>query len=158
VRWLLLIVLGWLWLGLAQPLQAAKIDPFVKRYLQVAQPVELPYDASGQLRSFDAEQISAGKHLFETNCLNCHVAGETLPDPRITLSLQDLSQATPPRDTISGLVAYLRQPMTYDGSEPTLSCREIPEDWLSQAQVENLAAFLLRTAQKAPGWGTGALN
>jgi len=43
--------------------------------------------------------------------------------------------------------------MTYDGSEETFWCRQVPESWMSQEQVEKLAAFVLRAAQKAPGWG-----
>jgi photosystem II cytochrome c550 len=44
--------------------------------------------------------------------------------------------------------------MTYDGSEETYWCRGVPEGSMSQEKVENLAAFILTAAQKAPGWGT----
>lgn len=44
--------------------------------------------------------------------------------------------------------------MTYDGSQESFWCREVPESWMPQEQVENLAAFVLTAAQKAPGWGT----
>jgi photosystem II cytochrome c550 len=50
-------------------------------------------------------------------------------------------------------VAYLRLPMSYDGSEEAYGCRQISEKWLAQPQIENLSAFVLRAAQKAPGWG-----
>jgi len=43
--------------------------------------------------------------------------------------------------------------MTYDGSEETFWCRQVPESWMSQSEVENLSAFILRAAEKAPGWG-----
>jgi len=134
------------------PAQAA-IEPYVSRYLDVAQPVMLDMDRQGKMRSFSATDLSEGKHLFEENCKNCHVGGATLPDPTVSLSLEALRQATPPRDTVSSLVAYLRQPMTYDGSEETFWCRQVAESWMPQIQVENLSAFVLRAAQKAPGWG-----
>lgn len=28
----------------------------------------------------------------------------------------------------------------------------VPETWMSQTEMENLAAFVLRAAQKAPDW------
>ncbi|WP_293129244.1 photosystem II cytochrome PsbV2 [Microcoleus sp. bin38.metabat.b11b12b14.051] len=135
-----------------QPVLAAA-DSYVTRYLKVSEPVPLELDAQGQTRLFSAEDLSAGKRLFEQNCLNCHVGGATLPDPTISLSLTALEGATPPRTTINSLVSYLREPMTYDGSEETFWCRQVPESWMRQTEIENLAAFVLRAAQKAPGWG-----
>lgn len=134
------------------PAAEAAIDPYVSRYLDAREPVELAIDAD-QTRTFTIEDLSEGKRLFEDSCLNCHVGGATLPEPTVTLAIDALKQATPPRDTISSLVAFLRQPMTYDGSEETFWCRQVPESWMSQSEVENLSAFILRAAEKAPGWG-----
>jgi photosystem II cytochrome c550 len=122
--------------------------------LKAREPVALEMDGQGHTRLFSVSDLSAGKRLFEQSCLNCHVGGATLPDPSVSLSLSDLKGATPPRHNINALVAYLRQPMTYDGSDTTFWCREVPESWMSQQQIENLAAFVLRAAQTAPGWGT----
>lgn len=135
-----------------QPVLAAA-DSYVTRYLKVSEPVALELDAQGHTRLFSAEDFSAGKRLFEQNCLNCHVGGATLPDPTISLSLTALSGATPPRTDINSLVAYLREPMTYDGSEETFWCRQVPESWMRQTEIENLAAFVIRAAKIAPGWG-----
>ena len=132
----------------------AAIDKYVGQYLQVKEPISLDLDGQGETAQFSPEDLSAGKELFEANCLNCHVGGATLPDPTVSLSFDDLAGAMPPRNNINGLVAFLRQPMTYDGSEETFWCRQVPESWMPQEQVENLAAFVLRAAQKAPGWGT----
>ena len=128
-------------------------DAYVTRYLRVTEPIPLALDEQGNTRFFAAEELSAGKQLFERNCLNCHVGGATLPDPTVSLSLTTLQGATPRRDNVSSLVAYFRQPMTYDGTEEAFLCRQVPESWLSQAQVESLAGFVLRAAQTAPGWG-----
>lgn len=135
-----------------QSAQAA-VDTYVSRYLQAKEPVALAVDDRGQTRSFTAEDLSEGKVLFEQHCLNCHVGGATLPDPTVSLALNRLAGATPPRDTIGGLVAFLREPQTYDGSEESFWCRQVPDSWMPQEQVEKLAAFVLRAAQKAPGWG-----
>lgn len=133
---------------------AATIDPYVVRYLHVTEPIALELNGQGETRPFSPQDLSRGKQLFETNCLNCHVGGATLPDPQVSLSLTKLKGANPPRDNINSLVAYLRQPMTYDGSEESYWCRQVPESWMPQEQVESLAAFVLTAAQKAPGWGT----
>lgn len=137
----------------AKPALADKIDPYVIQYLRVTQPIALEYDEGNETRTFTPQDLSAGKQLFKTNCLTCHVGGATLPNPPISLSLKALKGAKPPRDNITNLVAYMRHPVSYDGSEETYWCREVPETWLSQQQVENIAAFVLTAAKQAPGWG-----
>jgi photosystem II cytochrome c550 len=134
--------------------EAGAIEPYVLRYLDAKQPVSVSVNSQGDTRSFSAEALSEGQQLFSENCLNCHVGGATLPDPSVPLSLEALKGAIPPRDTLEGLVAFIRQPLSYDGSEEAYLCRQVPESWLSQPEVENLAAFVLRAAEKAPGWGT----
>lgn len=135
-----------------QPVLAAG-DSYVNRYLEASEPVPLELDSEGNTRLFSAQDLSAGKVLFEQSCMNCHVGGANLPDPTISLSLADLKGATPPRNNINNLVAYLREPMTYDGTEESFWCRQVPESWMPQAEIENLAAFVIRAAQKAPAWG-----
>ena len=137
---------------ISSPAHAA-VDNYVRRYL-AKEPISLDVDGKGQTKQFSPEELSAGKELFETSCLNCHVGGATLPDPTVSLALNTLAGATPPRNNINGLVAFLREPMTYDGTDATFWCRQVSESWMPQEQIETLAAFVLRAAQKAPGWGT----
>lgn len=132
----------------------AKVDPYVRNYLQVTDPVPVVMNDRGETRSFSAEDLIKGKNLFALHCASCHVGGATLPNPTVSLSLEALKHATPPRDTVEQLVKFMRHPMTYDGSEDSLLCREVSESWLSQAEVENLAGFILRAAEKAKGWGS----
>lgn len=136
-------VTPWSWAG----------DLYIRKYLGVQEPVPIQLDAQGQTRLFSAAELASGKRFFEENCKNCHVGGSTLPDPTVPLSLEALQQAMPPRDNVLSLIGFLRQPMTYDGTEATYSCREVPVSWLSDQEAEQLAAFILRSAQKAPGWG-----
>ncbi len=133
--------------------QASDLDAYVVKFLKVREPVPIVVDAQGTTQEFSAEEISDGKRLFENNCLNCHVGGSTLPDPRISLSLADLAGATPPRDHVQALVAFMREPLSYDGTEAAYLCREVPQSWLSEEQAAHLAAFILRAADIAPGWG-----
>lgn len=156
VRCLLIILVVCLGVIPQNPVAAASIDPYVVRYLHVTEPIPLELDGQGATRSFSPQDLSQGKQLFVNNCMNCHVGGATLPDPQVSLSLPKLKGANPPRNNVTSLVAYFRKPMTYDGSEETYSCREVPESWMSQEQVESLAAFVLTAAQNAPGWGAEA--
>lgn len=142
-------------LGIAiagSPVQAASVDPYVLQYL-AKEPVAIKIDNQGQTHLFSPEELTEGKRLFTAHCKNCHVGGTTVPDPLVSLSLADLRGATPPRDNVSSLVAFQRKPMSYDGSEVSYWCRLVSESWLSTAELENLAAFVLRAAEKGPGWG-----
>lgn len=150
----LLIALLAVLMTLAVSSPAYAIDAYVKRYLKATEPVTLELNGKGETAQFSPEELSEGKELFEAHCINCHVGGATLPDPSVSLALDTLAGANPPRDNIDGLVAFLRNPMTYDGQAETFWCRQVPESWMPQEQVEKLAAFVLRAAQKAPGWGT----
>ena len=151
----LLILLSGLLLVWELPAIAAP-DPYIAQYLRVLpdQSAPLPLDSQGNTRDFTYDALLAGKGLFEQNCLSCHVGGSTLASPTVSLSLANLQGATPPRDTILALVNYMRHPLAYDGSDENYACREVPESWLSQEQVETMAAFVLRAAQTAKGWGT----
>jgi photosystem II cytochrome c550 len=153
--WVFLLMVGSV-LSSSAGVLAGAVDPYVSRYLQASEPVSLPLNQQGESRLFTAENLSSGKRLFETNCISCHVGGATLPNPLVSLSLEDLKGASPPRDTIDGLVAFQREPLTYDGQDFGFGCREVPETWLSTEALENLAAFILRAAAVAPGWGTNS--
>lgn len=142
------------WIGFASPANADTNDLYLRRYLKVTDSVPIPINDRGETRLFSPDELHEGKELFKEHCLNCHVGGSTLPYPQISLSLNDLKGATPPRDNVSGIVEYLRYPMSYDGSEETYWCREIPPSWMPTERVENIAAFIIRAAQEARGWGT----
>lgn len=156
-RWLLgLMAFAWgfcLWSG---PVWAE--DRYVTNFLQVTDTVAIPLNQAGETQSFSAEDLSEGKELFLQNCMNCHVGGANLPFPTVSLSLTALAGATPPRNNLTNLVGYMRHPMVYDGSEETYWCREVTESWMSQEKIENLAAFILRAAEKAPGWGAPIID
>lgn len=131
----------------------ARIDPYVMQYLKVTEPVELPLDRAGATLTVTPEELAEGKQLFQSACINCHVGGATLPDPRISLSLEDLAGATPPRDTIAALMDFQRDPSNYTGDDVSFGCRQVSPAWMPDNQLQQLAAFVLRAAQKAPGWG-----
>jgi len=131
-------------------------DKYVTVNLQVQGPIQLPADDAGNLKTFTPEQVVEGKRLFTANCQNCHVGGVTTPNPKVSLALAKLQGATPPRDNIAALVSFMRNPRTYDGKEEAYNCRKT--DWLKDPEAENLAAFVLRAAERAKGWGTARLE
>ncbi|NEP31241.1 MULTISPECIES: photosystem II cytochrome PsbV2 [unclassified Moorena] len=155
IRYLLLVVLVFCLetCTVSSPAQAP-VNDYVRRYLDVAEPVPISLDGKGETKLFDGEDLSFGINLFSENCQRCHVGGSNIINPTVSLSLERLAGAKPPRDNLNRLVTFMRQPMTYDGTEESFSCRKVPESWLSQEKIEKLAAFVIRAAQKGPAWGT----
>ena len=75
----------------------------------------VPLDAKGNSVVLTPEQVKRGKRLFNNACAICHVGGLTKTNPNVGLDIESLSLATPARDSISGLVAFVKDPMSYDG-------------------------------------------
>jgi len=63
------------------------------------------------------EQVKRGKRLFISSCSVCHTGGITKTNPNVGLDTEALSLATPARNTIEGLVDYMKNPTTFDGLE-----------------------------------------
>ena len=63
------------------------------------------------------EQVKRGKRLFNNACGTCHVGGLTKTNPNVGLDSDALGLATPNRNSIAGLVDYMKNPTTYDGLE-----------------------------------------
>jgi len=63
------------------------------------------------------EQVKRGKRLFISSCSVCHTGGITKTNPNVGLDTEALSLATPQRNTIEGLVDYMKNPTTFDGLE-----------------------------------------
>ena len=77
----------------------------------------IPVNNSGKTLVLTPEQVKRGKRLFNATCGACHVGGITKPNPNVGLDMEALSLATPRRDSIEGLVDYLKNPTSYDGLE-----------------------------------------
>ena len=63
------------------------------------------------------EQVKRGKRLFISTCSVCHTGGITKTNPNVGLDTEALTLATPQRNTIEGLVDYMKNPTTFDGLE-----------------------------------------
>lgn len=134
------------------PALAASVDPYIRRFV-ASEPVDIAFDDQGNTHQFTPEELTEGKELFDNSCINCHAAGLTFLTTDVSLSIEDLKAATPSRDTLESMIEYMRYPVSYDGSDTNYWCREVPENWMPQATVEKLAAYILRSAEVAPGWG-----
>ena len=65
-------------------------------------------DSSGKTTVLTAEQVKRGKRLFGASCGSCHTGGITKTNPNIGLDPEGLSLATPNRNSVAGLVDYLK--------------------------------------------------
>jgi photosystem II cytochrome c550 len=133
----------------------AVTDPYVAQYLKVlpGQQAELA-DGQGGTKSFSYDELLAGKDRFGSTCLSCHVGGSTIASPDLALSLDNLKAMDTPRDSIAALMDYMRSPIVADGSEESYACRKVDPSWINDPDLEQIAAFVLRAAETAPGWGT----
>ena len=77
----------------------------------------IPLDSSGSTVILTPEQVKRGKRLFISTCSVCHTGGITKTNPNVGLDTEALSLATPQRNTIEGLVDYMKNPTTFDGLE-----------------------------------------
>jgi photosystem II cytochrome c550 len=111
IRWLVITFLGgsltvFLFLSEVKPVQALELDEDTRT---------VTLDPKGNTVVMTPEQVKRGKRLFNNACGTCHVGGLTKTNPNVGLDTESLSLATPPRDNISSLVAYMKEPLTYDG-------------------------------------------
>ena len=67
--------------------------------------------------TFTPEQTKRGKRLFISTCSVCHTGGITKTNPNVGLDTEALALAVPARNTIEGLVDYMKNPTTFDGLE-----------------------------------------
>ena len=88
------------------PVQALELDEDTRT---------VTLDSKGNNVVITPEQVKRGKRLFNNACGTCHVGGLTKTNPNVGLDTESLSLATPARDNISSLVAYFKDPTTYDG-------------------------------------------
>lgn len=119
---------------------------------------------NGDTTVVKVEQYEQGKRLFVDTCSQCHVGGRTKTNPNVQLGPDDLAGAYPRRDSIAGLVDYMKNPTTYDGEieiselHPSTKSADIFPEMrnLTQNDLEAIAAYILIEPKvKGIMWGTG---
>jgi photosystem II cytochrome c550 len=123
-------------------------------------------DSSGNSTVLTLEQVKRGKRLFNTSCGSCHTGGITKTNPNIGLDPDSLSLATPNRNSIAGLVDYLKNPTTYDGldsiaeTHPSIASADIFPKMrsLSEEDLFAIAGHILVQPQiVSEKWGGGKI-
>jgi len=123
-------------------------------------------DSSGKSTVLTAEQVKRGKRLFNASCGSCHTGGITKTNPNIGLDTEGLSLATPNRNSIAGLVDYMKTPTTFDGLEsiaethPSIASADIFPKMRSLSEDDLFAIaghILLQPKVVAEKWGGGKI-
>lgn len=123
-------------------------------------------EETGRTVTLTPEQIKRGKRLFNNSCAQCHNGGITKTNPNIGLESESLSGATPARDSVNGLIDYMKNPTSYDGSttiaelHPSIKSAEIfPK--MRNLTDEDLFAIaghiLIQPKIGAEKWGGGKI-
>ena len=123
-------------------------------------------DTKGNSVVLTAEQVKRGKRLFNNACGTCHVGGLTKTNPNVGLDTESLSLATPPKDNITNLVAYFKDPTTYDGIDsisevhPSINSADIFPKMRSLTDEDLIAIaghILLQPKVVNEKWGGGKI-
>lgn len=95
---------------------------FVFQAISSASAVELDNDIrtvrlndAGEEVTLSLQEVKRGQRIFVDSCSYCHKSGTTKTNPNVGLGLNALANAEPAKDNIEGIVAYLKDPTTYDG-------------------------------------------
>jgi photosystem II cytochrome c550 len=112
------------------------------------------------------EQVKRGKRLFNNSCSVCHTGGITKTNPNVGLDSEALSLAIPVRNNIDGLVDYMKNPTTFDGTEsiaeihPSIKSADIFPKMRSLTEDDLYAIaghILLQPKIVAEKWGGGKI-
>ena len=123
-------------------------------------------DSSGKSTVLTAEQVKRGKRLFNASCGSCHTGGITKTNPNIGLDAEALSLATPNRNSIAGLVDYMKNPTTFDGldsiaeTHPSIASADIFPKMRSLSEDDLFAIaghILLQPKVVSEKWGGGKI-
>jgi photosystem II cytochrome c550 len=112
------------------------------------------------------QQVDDGQRLFNYACSTCHVGGVTKTNPSLDLAPETLSLANPSRNSVAGLVDYMKNPTTYDGEEsiaelhPSLKSADIFPKMrnLTEKDLQAIAGhILIQPKVLGQQWGGGKI-
>lgn len=123
-------------------------------------------NSDGDTMTLSRTQYDDGQKSFNYACAQCHVGGVTKTNPSLDLRTDTLALANPPRDSIEGLVDYMKNPTTYDGEteiyeiHPSLKSADIFPNMrnLSEDNLVNIAGYtLIQPKILGDKWGGGKI-
>ena len=131
-----------------------------------AETLTVPADASGAEVTFSEQEIKTGRKVFNTSCGTCHAGGITKTNHNVGLDPETLALATPARNSVEGLVDYLKDPTSYDGEysiadlHPSMRSRDLYPAMrdLTDEDLRLMSGYIL-VAPKVLGkeWGGGKI-
>ena len=131
-----------------------------------AETLTVPADASGAEVTFTEQEIKTGRKVFNTSCGTCHAGGITKTNHNVGLDPETLALATPSRNSVEGLVDYLKDPTSYDGEysiadlHPSMRSRDLYPAMrdLTDEDLRLMSGYIL-VAPKVLGkeWGGGKI-
>jgi len=131
-----------------------------------AETLTVPADASGAEVTFTEQEIKTGRKVFNTSCGTCHAGGITKTNHNVGLDPETLALATPTRNSVEGLVDYLKDPTSYDGEysiadlHPSMRSRDLYPAMrdLTDEDLRLMSGYIL-VAPKVLGkeWGGGKI-
>ncbi|MCM1983180.1 photosystem II cytochrome c-550 [Lyngbya confervoides] len=126
----------------------------------------VPLNDQGDTITLTRTQAEEGARLFGKVCASCHALGVTKTNPAFDLSTETLSLANPRRDTVEGLVDYMKDPTTYDGEisiaeiHPSKKSADIYPAMrnLTEDNLSNIAGhILIQPKVMGDKWGGGKI-
>jgi photosystem II cytochrome c550 len=124
------------------------------------------FNDTGDTTVLSLKQVKEGKRLFQYACAQCHAGGVTKTNQNVGLEPDALAGATPNRNSITGLVDYMKNPTTYDGEEeiselhPSTKSADIFTEMrnLTDKDLEAIAGYvLLQPKIVGSQWGGGKI-
>ncbi|MBJ7899025.1 MAG: cytochrome c-550 [Cyanobacteria bacterium RI_101] len=133
-----------------------------------AQAVELtestltvPFDGAGKTATLSPQEFAKGQKIFVDTCTQCHLQGKTKTNNNVSLGLEDLSKAEPPRNNLAAIVDYLKNPTSYDGEDdyselhPNVGRPDIYPEMrnLTEDDLYDVAGYTLIAPKLDERWG-----
>jgi photosystem II cytochrome c550 len=111
----------------------------------------VPLNTEGDTVELSILQVNNGKLMFGQSCAECHAGGKTKTEPNVGLGPKALASAIPNRNNIEGLIDYMKNPTTYDGTidifeiHPSLRSSDIFTQMriLSDDDLYDIAGYIL---------------
>lgn len=118
---------------------------------------------AGDTVTISMQAYLKGKKLFSYACASCHVQGRTATHPNVGLDLETLALAVPPRNTMQGLMDFLKAPRSFDGEDdiseehPGVNSADIFPEMrnFTEDDLHAIAAYLLIQPKISKTWGGG---
>jgi len=118
-------------------------------------------DGAGKKATISTEELASGQRLFNLQCTKCHLQGKTKTNNNVSLGLEDLAGAEPPRDNVLALVDYLEHPTSYDGVDnleelhPNVSRPDIYPELknFTKEDLQNISGYMLIAPRLDVRWG-----